>query len=66
MKAEYFLLLHAQEGMKGSNLDCNHESFTTTFTCESYIYNFFVFFVGLLCVGHSFAYVAQFVFLRDV
>jgi hypothetical protein len=27
---------------------------------------FFVYFFGLECVGHSFAYVAHFVFLRDV
>ncbi len=31
-----------------------------------YFYIFFIFFGGLECVGHSFVYVAHFVFLRDV
>ena len=29
-------------------------------------FNFFIFFGGLECVGHSFAYVEPLVFLRDV
>jgi hypothetical protein len=29
-------------------------------------FNFFIFFGGLECVGHSFAYVTHFVLLRDV
>ncbi len=33
---------------------------------SSEIFLFYLFFVGLECVGHSFAYVAHFVFLRNV
>ncbi len=34
--------------------------------CCSTLWNFFVYFWALGCVGHSFAYVTHFVFLRDV
>jgi hypothetical protein len=33
---------------------------------EYFYFIFFVFFGGLECVGHSYAYVARFVVLRDV
>jgi hypothetical protein len=34
--------------------------------CHAFIFIFLYFFGELECVGHSFAYVAYFVFLRDV
>jgi hypothetical protein len=50
-----------------SSYTANLAAFLTVERMESPIGNFFVFFFGgLECVGHSFTYVAHFVFLRDV
>jgi hypothetical protein len=43
-----------------------HQSFGQIRNFMSQILKLFIFFGGLECVGHSFAYVAHILFLRDV
>jgi ionotropic glutamate receptor len=49
-----------------SSYTANLAAFLTVERMESPIGNFLAFLGGLECVGHSFAYVAHLVFLRDV